>query len=86
MANGRPCWPFRPMPNGHRPPETGGHLKLLQRNPLFTVSKTEVLTIQSLQDYSTLIRVIRLTLCIVSTYGIHTWIRRVCEANWTAKY
>ena len=31
MANKKPHWPFRPTPNGHQPPETGGHLKLLQR-------------------------------------------------------
>ena len=27
--------PFRPTPNGRRPPETGGHLKLLQRSLVF---------------------------------------------------
>ena len=31
MANERPHWPLRPTPNGHRPPETGGKLGLLQR-------------------------------------------------------
>ena len=31
MANERPHWPFRPTPNGRRPAETGGQLKLLQR-------------------------------------------------------
>ena len=31
MANERPHWPFRPAPNGRRPPETGGQLRLLQR-------------------------------------------------------
>ena len=28
----RPHWPFRPTPNGCWPPETGGHLRLLQHN------------------------------------------------------
>ena len=31
MANERPHWPFRPAPNGRRPPETGSQLELLQR-------------------------------------------------------
>ena len=25
-------WPFRPARNGHRPPETGGRLRLSQRS------------------------------------------------------
>ena len=39
MTNERPRWPFRPAPNGRRPPKTGGQLTLLQRYHLGYIDK-----------------------------------------------